>query len=145
MSGYLLDTNVVSLLSPSQGEASAAFLEWLDEADATSALFLSVVTVHEIERGITLLERKGATAKVRDLRRWIDGLFATYSDRVLPIDMAVSAASGQLEAEAMAAGHGPGMADALIAGTAKAHSLTVVTLNLRHFAPLGVDHMAAPV
>jgi toxin FitB len=145
LSGYLLDTNVVSLLSPSQGEASATFLAWLDEADATNGLFLSVVTVHEIERGISLLERKGATAKARDLRRWIDGLFATYSDRVLPIDMNVSVASGQLEAEVLAAGHKPGMADALIAGTAKTHALTVVTLNLRHFTPFGVEHMAAPV
>lgn len=143
MSGYLLDTNVVSLLSPSQGEASAGFLAWLDAADA--ALFLSVVTIHEIERGIGLLERKGAAAKARDLRLWIDGLFAAYADRVLPIDMAVAAISGRLEAEAKAAGHSPGMADALIAGTAKAHDLTVVTQNLRHFAPFGVAHMAAPV
>lgn len=144
MSGYLLDTNVVSLLSPSQGEMPAGFPTWLDQVDATGELFLSVVTVHEIERGITLLEQKGATAKARDLRRWIGGLFATYADRVLPIDMTVSVASGQLEAVAMAAGHKPGMADALIAGTAKTHALTVVTLNLRHFAPFGVEHMAPP-
>lgn len=145
MSGYLLDTNVVSLLSPLQGEVSAGFLAWLDEADATSALFLSVVTIHEIERGITLLDHKGATAKARELRRWIDGLFATYADRILPIDMAVSAISGRLEAKAITDGHRPGMADALIAGTAQVHSLTVVTQNLRHFAPFGVDNMAAPV
>lgn len=145
MSGYLLDTNVVSLLSPSQGEPSAAFLAWLDKADETSGLFLSVVTVHEIERGITLLERKGGTAKARELRDWIDGLFATYADRILPIDMTISAVSGRIEAEALSAGHNPGMADALIAGTARAHALTVVTLNLCHFAPFGVDHMAAPV
>ncbi len=63
----------------------------------------------------------------------------------LPIDAAVSALSGKLEAEAIAAGHCPGMADALIAGTAKAHDLTVVTLNLRHFEPFGIDLMHAPV
>ena len=103
------------------------------------------MTVHEIERGISLLERKGATAKARELRRWMDSLFSTYQDRILPIDFAVSPISGQLEAEAIAAGHSPGMADALIAGTAKAHGLIVVTLNLRHYTPFGVDVMPAPI
>lgn len=145
MSGYLLDTNVVSLLSPSKGEASPKFLSWLDEADAKGDLFLSAVTVHEIERGITLVERKGATAKARDLRQWMDGLASAYEDRILPVDAAVSAISGRLEAEAMSAGHNPGMSDALIAGTAKAHDLIVVTDNQRHFAPFGVENMPAPV
>lgn len=145
MKGYLLDTNVVSMLSPSRAETSVGLIAWLDKTEATSEFFLSVVTVHEIERGITLLERKGATSKASDLRRWMTGLFSTYEDRILPIDAAVSALSGRLEAEAIAAGHSPGMADALIAGTAKAHDLTVVTLNQRHFEPFGVSLMAAPV
>jgi len=145
LTGYILDTNVVSLLSPTQGEASSRFLSWLDEADAKTELFLSVVTVHEIECGITLLDRKGATAKARDLRRWMEGLVSTYEDRILPIDAAVSAISGQLEAAAVSAGHSPGMADALIAGTARVHNLTIVTFNLRHFGHFGIDVMAAPV
>lgn len=145
MTGYLLDTNVVSLLAPSRAESSAGLIAWIDRAEAANEFFLSVVTVHEIERGITLLERKGATAKASDLRRWMAGLFSTYEDRILPIDATVSALSGQLEAEAVAAGHNPGMADALIAGTAKAHELTVMTLNLRHFEPFGINLMSAPV
>jgi predicted nucleic acid-binding protein len=145
LTGYILDTDVVSLLSPARGEASPRFLAWLDEADAKDELFLSVVTVHEIERCITLLDRKGATAKARDLRQWMDGLVSTYEDRILPIDATVSAISGRLEAEAVSAGHNPGMADALIAGTARANGFTVVTFNLRHFAPFGVDVMPAPV
>jgi hypothetical protein len=144
LTGYLLDTNVVSLLSPS-GAAAPGLIAWLDGAEAENEFFLSVVTVHEIERGILLLERKGATAKAAGLRLWMDGLLATYGDRILPIDAAVSALSGKLEAEAIAAGHNPGMADALIAGTAKARALTVVTRNRRHFEPFGVDLMAAPV
>lgn len=145
MTGYLLDTNVVSLLSPTQGEASSRFLSWLDDADAKAELYLSVVTVHEIERGITLLDRKGARAKARELRRWMDGLVSIYDDRILPIDAAVSTISGQLEAAAVSTGHSPGMADALIAGTARAHNLTVVTFNLRHFGNFGVDVMSAPI
>ncbi|OCP37464.1 type II toxin-antitoxin system VapC family toxin [Ensifer sp. LC163] len=145
MTAYLLDTNVVSLLSPSRTETATGLIAWLDKAEDTTEFFLSVVTVHEIERGIMLLERKGATAKANGLTRWMDGLFSTYEDRILSIDAAVSAISGKLEAEAIASGHSPGMADALIAGTAKAHDLTVVTLNLRHFEPFGIDLMAAPV
>lgn len=145
MTAYLLDTNVVSLLSPSRTETATGLIAWLDKAEDTTEFFLSVVTVHEIERGIMLLERKGAAAKANGLGRWMDGLFSTYEDRILSIDAAVSAMSGKLEAEAIASGHSPGMADALIAGTAKAHDLTVVTLNLRHFEPFGIDLMAAPV
>lgn len=146
MTGYLIDTNVVSLLSPARAKHAAGLIAWLDEAEETKTeLFLSVVTVHEIERGIVLLDRKGATAKASDLRRWMAGLFAAYEDRILPIDAAISTVSGQLEAEAIASGHSPGMADALIAGTAKAHDLTVVTLNPRHFEPFGIRLMSAPV
>jgi predicted nucleic acid-binding protein len=144
LTAYLLDTNVVSLLSPSRAPATS-LIAWLDKAEETSEFFLSVVSVHEIERGIVLLERKGATAKANGLRSWMDGLFSTYQDRILPIDAIVSALSGKLEAAAIAAGHSPGMADALIAGTAKAHDLTVVTLNLRHFEPFGIDLMSAPI
>lgn len=145
MTAYLLDTNVVSLLSPSRIQTATGLIAWLNKIEETAEFFLSVVTVHEIERGILLLERKGATAKASSLRRWMDGLYATYEDRILPIDAAVSALSGRLEAEAIAAGHSPGMADALIAGTAETHDLTVVTQNLRHFEPFSINAISAPV
>lgn len=145
MTAYLLDTNVVSLLSPSRIQTATGLIAWLNEIEEIAEFFLSVVTVHEIERGILLLERKGATAKASSLRRWMDGLYATYEDRILPIDAAVSVLSGRLEAEAIAAGHNPGMADALIAGTAKTHDLTVVTQNLRHFEPFSINAISAPV
>lgn len=142
MSGYLLDTNVISMLSPSRPAAPDGFIRWLEEADAQDMIFLSVVTVHEIEKGIGLLERKGAAARGTALRLWLSGLVSTYDDRILPIDAAVSGMSGRLEAIAVAAGHGPGMADALIAGTAKAHDLIVVTRNLKHFEPFDVGLLA---
>jgi predicted nucleic acid-binding protein len=145
LTAYLLDTNVVSLLSPSRIQTATGLIAWLNKIEETAEFFLSVVTVHEIERGILLLERKGATAKASSLRRWMDGLYATYEDRILPIDAAVSALSGRLEAEAIAAGHNPGMADALIAGTAKNHDLTVVTQNLRHFEPFSINAISALV
>lgn len=145
MTAYLLDTNVVSLLSPLRIQTATGLIAWLNEIEEIAEFFLSVVTVHEIERGILLLERKGATAKASSLKRWMYGLYAAYEDRILPVDAAVSALSGKLEAEAMAAGHSPGMADALIAGTAKANDLTVVTQNLRHFEPFSINAISAPV
>jgi predicted nucleic acid-binding protein len=137
--GYLLDTNVISMLSPSRAEASAPFLEWLERMDNEGRVFLSVVTIHEIEKGIALLERKGATAKAAGLRVWLLGLVAAYDDKILAFDASAAALAGQLEAKAISAGHDPGMADAIIAGVAKAHDLVIVTRNTKHFLPFGLD------
>jgi predicted nucleic acid-binding protein len=137
LSGFLLDTDVISMLSPSRAEASARFLEWLERMDSEGRLFLSVVTIHEIERGIALLEHKGATAKAAGLKVWLKGLAATYDDKIIPLDASVAALAGQLEAKAISAGHDPGMADAVIAGIAKAHDLVIVTRNTKHFLPFG--------
>ena len=138
MRGYLLDTNVISMLSPSRGDTSPAFLEWLEQRDEDGLIFLSVVTIHEIEKGIALLEYKGATAKAAGLRIWLAGLVATYADKILDLDASAAALAGQLEAKAVSAGHDSGMADAIIAGIAKAHDLEVVTGNTRRFLPFGV-------
>ncbi len=139
MSGYLLDTNVISMLSPSRGEAPLGFLGWLEAMDAEGQLFLSVVTIHEVEKGIALLEHKGAVAKAAGLKVWLSGLVNTYDDKILSLDATTAAISGQLEAKAVAAGHKPGMADATIAGIAKAHGLTIVTRNMKHFVSFGVS------
>ncbi len=138
MSGYLLDTDVISMLAPARGPALPGFLDWLERVDAAGGLFLSVVTLHEIEKGIALLEHKGAAAKAATLRLWLAGLVATYDDRILGVDMVAGALGGRLEAQAMAAGADPGMADATIAGIAKARDLVVMTRNARHFQVFGV-------
>jgi toxin FitB len=133
----LLDTNVISMLSPSRAEASARFLDWLAHMDGEGRIFLSVVTIHEIEKGIALLEHKGAVAKAGALRVWLSGLVTTYDDKILGVDAAAAALAGQLEAKAISAGHGSGMADATVAGIAKANDLIVMTLNTKHFVPFG--------
>jgi predicted nucleic acid-binding protein len=139
VTGFLLDTNVISMLSPSRAEASEGFLRWLDQMDGQGRLFLSVVTLHEIEKGIALLEHKGATAKAASLKIWLAGLIATYDDKILAVDALAAALAGQLEAKALAAGHDPGMADATIAGIAKAYDLVIVTRNTKHFSPFWVS------
>lgn len=138
MNGFLLDTNVVSMLAPSKAEVSADFLDWLDRMDSDGRLFLSVVSIHEIEKGIALLDHKGATAKAASLKAWLNGLTSTYDDKIIGFDAQAAAFGGRLEARALAAGFDPGMADAVIAGIAAVHELTIVTRNTKHFLPFGV-------
>ena len=143
MSGFLLDTNIVSMLSPSRAEASDRFLDWLERADGEGRVFLSVVTIHEIEKGIALLDSKGATAKAAGLRVWLSGLLATYDDKILGLDVPAASFSGRAEVKAATVGHDPGMADAVIAGIAEAHDLTVITRNVKYFRPFGI-RVASP-
>ena len=138
MNGFLLDTNVVSMLSPTASSPSEPFLDWLDKMDDEGRLFLSVVTIHEIEKGAMLLDHRGASTKAAALRVWLAGLIATYGDRILGVDVPSATLGGQLEAAALASGHDPGMADATIAGIARSNDLVVVTRNKKHFLPFGI-------
>jgi predicted nucleic acid-binding protein len=73
------------------------------------------------------------------LSRWLSDLVAIYDDKILAVDTQAAALAGQLEAKAISAGHNPGMADATVAGIAKANDLVVVTRNTKHFLPFGVS------
>lgn len=126
------------MLAPSKAEASAGFLTWLDQMDTDGRLFLSVVSIHEIEKGIALNDHKGATTKAASLKGWLSGLASTYDDKIISFDAQAAAIGGRLEAKALAAGYDPGMADTVIAAIAAAHELIVVTLNSKHFLPFGV-------
>jgi toxin FitB len=132
----------VSMLSPSATQAPQTFLDWLDRTDAAGQLFISVVTIHEIEKGIALLELKGAVFKASALKAWLMGLVTNYEDKILVIDAVAASFGGQLEAKAAASGHNSGMADAAIAGIAKAHDLIIVTKNTKDFLPFGVGLMS---
>ena len=102
------------------------------EAQRTSDLYLSVVTVGEIERGI-VQQRKHDPSFAKELSLWFDRVLAWYSDRILLVDVATARRWGQLSATL---GHDG--ADLLIAATALEHGLTVVTRNVRDFEPTGV-------
>lgn len=134
----MLDTDVISMLSPPRGNVPVPFLDWLERRDSEGRIFLSAVTIHEIEKGIALLEDKQAAAKAASLRVWLSGLMATYADKILGLDAQSAVLSGRLEAVAISEGGDPGMADAAIAGIAKAHELDVVTRNVKHFRPFGI-------
>jgi predicted nucleic acid-binding protein len=135
VSGFLLDTNTISLFY--RADAGPDFARWVDDQQALNAIYLSAVTIHEIEKGVHLLEQKGAIAKAASIRAWLLGLVAGYGSSVLSLDATVARVSGELEAIAIAAGHAPGAADAMIAGTAKHYGLTIITNNLKHFQPFG--------
>jgi toxin FitB len=132
---YLVDTNVISAAAPSRA-ASPALVEWMDTH--STSLFMSAVTVAEIEDGIAKLRREGARRKSADLTAWLDTVLHLYGDRVLAFDAATARVAGAMADRARGRGQAPGLADIIVAATAQRHGLTILSRNLRHFAPLGV-------
>lgn len=125
---YLLDTCVVS----EARRHSAAAVAWL-RAVNPGALFLSVITLGEIAKGIAIRQRTDPVAAAK-LDGWLSGLRSVYADRILPIDHAVTIAWGHLMARRTLP-----VPDALIAATARVHDLTLVTHNVVDFSGTGVD------
>lgn len=133
---FLVDTNVLSMAAPGRGEGAAALADWLDAR--SGELFLSTVTVAEISDGIARLRRTGALARADRLDGWLDVVLHLYGDRVMPFDVPAARHAGLLIDRARATGQAPGFADLAIAATAGIHGLTVLTRNIRHFAPLDI-------
>ena len=107
--------------------------------DARSdALFLSAIAVAEIHHGIARLKRTGAAERAARLADWLDLVLHLYGDRVIPFDIEAAKAAGPLMDKARATGQSPGFTDLAIAATAASRNLTVLTRNLRHFAPLDI-------
>lgn len=127
---FLLDTDVLSALR--RRERNPEAVRWM-ASRRTADLYLSVVTVGEIERGIAQQLRRDPPF-AQELAGWLDRVLGWYGDRILPVDTATARRWGQLSA---ALGHDG--ADLLIAATALEHGLTVVTRNVRHFEPTGVS------
>ena len=126
---FLIDTDVLSALR--RRERNPDIVRWMS-GRRTTDLHLSVVSVGEIERGI-VRKRHRDPAFARVLADWLDSRLRLYADRILAVDLAVARRWGRLSD---AIGHES--ADLLIAATAIENGLTVVTRNVRHFAPTGV-------
>ena len=138
--GYLLDTSVVSALAPGrEAYLSPGFVDWL-QAHSTQ-LFLPAIAVAELAQGIAKLRRSGGMERAQRLDRWLDGLMAGYGDRILPLDAQAARLAGHISDAAVAQGHHPGFADVAIAALAKNAALLLLTRNLKHFQPLGVNCM----
>ena len=130
---YVLDTNVVSELRKVRlGKANANVAAWAERVDAAD-LFVSAITIMELELGVLSIERKDA-AQGAVLRAWLEEhVLPEFSERTLPIDTAVAQLCARL--------HVPdrrGERDALIAATALVHGMTVVTRNVADFEPMEV-------
>ena len=131
---YLLDTNVVSeLRKVKAGRADPRVKAWVDSVDAAT-MFLSVMTVMELELGALLMERRGRRQGAL-LRSWLETqILPAFEDRILSADIAVVRSAAAL--------HVPNLRperDALIAATALVHGMTVVTRNVRDFESTGVS------
>lgn len=136
MSGYLLDTSLLSALAPGRPEPLQRARELFQEAG--SRLFVPSMALAEIARGIAKLRRAGATARADALTTWLDELERAYADHVLPFDGRAARLAGTMDDAATARGLHPGLADVIIAATAAVHGLTVLSANRRHFEALEV-------
>lgn len=129
MSGFLLDTNCVSELVRAKPEPSV--LEWMEAADET-LLYLSVLTLGEIRKGIALLPQ---SRRRTHLETWLElELQPRFAGRILSVDASIADRWGLLAAEAKREGRSLSAIDGLLAATAIHHNLTIVTRNVVDFA-----------
>ena len=129
---YLLDTCVIS--EPTKRRPSAQVLTWLDVQEELS-LFLSVLTLGELHKGINKLPR---SRRKSQLHQWVaQDLPRRFTGRLLPIDLKVATRWGLMTGEAERTGHPIPVLDGLLAATAVVAGLTLVTRNTPHMAHTG--------
>jgi toxin FitB len=130
---FLLDTNIISELRKVQsGRADSRVAEWTESVDAAD-LFLSAISIYELEKGILLTERKDPPQGAV-FRAWLNGqVLPAFDGRIFPVDTMVAQRGAQLSVPDPRPLH-----DGLIAATALVHGMTVVTRNVADFAPTGV-------
>ena len=131
MSAYLIDTNVVSELTKASPDPGVvAFLSEQDD------LWLSSVVLHELEFGLRSLP---PGRRRDDLQQVLSDFIAEFDDRILPLERIEAEWAARLRAEAYLSGRVLHLGDALIAGTARAHGLSVATRNVKDFDGLDVN------
>ena len=128
MKGYLLDTNIPSEMTRSRPAPQVE--QWLDQVD-DNALFLSVISLSEILRGITRLPE---STRRTQLQTWLDEILRLwFEDRILPVTQSIAERLGRWAGERDSKGLTLPVPDGLIAATALEHDLTLVTRNVRDF------------
>ncbi len=131
MSGYLLDTNVISELT--KDNPNPAVIDLLSTQDD---LWLSAIVVEELELGVRLLPQGGR----RDgLRQWLSLIIADFEGRISPVGIREAEWAAAFQARVRRSGGELELGDALIAGTAMANDMAIITRNVRDFDGLDVD------
>ncbi len=131
---YLLDTCVLSEFTRRQPEPRV--VDWLDSIDEEK-LFISVITVGEVQRGI---ERLPDSRRKTELLVWMNnGLLTRFAGRMIPIDAATMFLWGSLVAHLEAAGQSMGVMDSLILASALQNNLIIATRNVADFLPSGAQ------
>lgn len=130
---YLIDTNVISEARKRE-RADAGVLSFFRKATAhDEALYLSVVTVGELRRGVELIRHRGDEPQARLLERWINNVLRDYESQILNFDVDAAQVWGRLRVP-----HAEHELDKQIAATALVHDLTLVTRNVKQFGATGV-------
>ena len=127
---WLLDTCALSEYA--KKAPAPEVIAWLDEQDEAS-LYISVISLGEIEKGILKLRRR-SPARSQKLTAWLGKVEQRFVGRILPLDAAALRVWGQLSAHLELAGRSLPVMDGLIMATAQCHGLTVVTRNVQDFA-----------
>jgi len=130
---YLVDTNVISEVRK-RSKANAGVRAFFKQAikDETR-LFISVVTVGELRRGVESIRHRGDVRQANQLEKWLEALMAEYQDHILDINQDIAQLWGRLRAP-----HPENALDKQIAATALIYELTVVTRNHKDFVKTGV-------
>ena len=128
---FLLDTNILAELRKGS-RADAGVRRWFDALEA-EAIYISVVTIGEIRRGIESVRRRDPAA-ARSLERWLRDLLADHGDRILAVDLEIAEAWGRLNVpDPLPA------VDGLLAATAKVHGLALATRNVKDVERTGLE------
>ena len=130
---YLVDTNIISE-ARKKLKANKGVRAFFKQAIAEEIpMFISVVTVGELRRGVELIRHRGDTRQANQLEKWLEALLVEYKDSILDINQDIAQLWGRLRVP-----HSENALDKQIAATALIYDLTVVTRNHRDFSNTGV-------
>jgi predicted nucleic acid-binding protein len=130
---YLVDTNVVSEVRKKERANKGVRAFFRRAAKEDIDLYLSVVTVGELRRGVEIVRHRGDTAQTAALEAWLTAMLNEFAQNILPVDEDIGQLWGRLRVP-----HPEHALDKLIAATGLIHELIVVTRNVDDFSPTGV-------
>ena len=130
---YLVDTNVISELRKNTRANSGVRDFFRQVFKNRKPIFVSVITIGELRRGVELIRHRGDTRQANQLEKWLENLLAEYQDYILDINQDIAQLWGKLRAP-----NPQNALDKQIAATALIHDLVVVTRNQKDFTKTGV-------